>query len=403
MAKERTAIVNEARKHLGKPYSQGSGRLGPNVFDCSGLVYYVFLTATGRKLGTVTWTQDRSGERISVSEVLPGDLYFWGDQGNTSHVAIAIGNGDFIHSPQENEVVKITNIQYFPPNFALRMDLSEVADQEIITQGSKELRGIGLEYRVHIPNQGDLGFMVQNQVAGTVGKNIPLQAVDIFFNGSSSYFEVESHISGLGWQNTGSKIGVKGKNKNLEAFKFILKASMANRYTIEYRSHSSNVGWGEWTFEGQESGVTGKNLPIQAIQFRLKQKFIAQGTANPTKQGLEYRSYVQNQGWLGYVKEGNLSGTTARTLPMEALEVMLNGVSLSVQGHVAQLGWQLVGTTAGSIGKALNLEAFKIMSEKVIYRAHIQDIGWQEWKTNGEIAGTIGKVKYIEAIEIKVI
>lgn len=403
MAKERTAIVNEARKHLGKPYLQGAGRLGLNVFDCSGLVYYVFLTATGRKLGTVMWTQGRSGERISVSEVLPGDLYFWEDQGNTSHVAIAIGNGDFIHSPQENEVVKMTNIQYFPPSFALRMDLLEVADQEIIIQGSKELRGTELEYRVHIPNQGDLGFMVQNQGAGTVGKNITLQAADNFFNGSSSYFEVESHISELGWQNTGSMIDGKGKNKNLEAFKLNLKVSMSNRYTIEYRSHSSNVGWGEWKFEGRESGVTGEKLPIQAIQFRLKQQFIAQGTVNPTKQGMEYRNYVQNQGWLGYVKDGNLSGTTARTLPMEALEVMLNGASLCVQGHVAQLGWQPVGTTDGSIGKALNLEAIKIMSNKVIYRAHIQDIGWQEWKTNGEIAGMIEKVKYIEAVEIKVI
>ncbi len=133
MANERSAIVSEARKHLGKPYSQGAGRLGPNVFDCSGLVYYVFLTATGKQLGTVTWAQDRSGERISVNEALPGDLYFWGVQGNTSHVAIAIGNGDFIHSPQENEVVKITNVKYFPPSFALRMDLKELPDSKFKT------------------------------------------------------------------------------------------------------------------------------------------------------------------------------------------------------------------------------------------------------------------------------
>lgn len=139
MANERSAIVSEARKHLGKPYSQGAGRLGPNVFDCSGLVYYVFLTATGKQLGTVTWTQDRSGERISVNEALPGDLYFWGVQGNTSHVAIAIGNGDFIHSPQENEVVKITNVKYFPPSFALRMDLKEGPTIPLwnITKGTK--------------------------------------------------------------------------------------------------------------------------------------------------------------------------------------------------------------------------------------------------------------------------
>ena len=35
------------------------------------------------------------------------------------------------------------------------------------------------------------------------------------------------------------------------------------------------------------------------------------------------------------------------------------------------------------------------------YRVHIQDIGWQEWKKNGEIAGTTGQKKRIEAIEMK--
>jgi N-acetylmuramoyl-L-alanine amidase len=37
----------------------------------------------------------------------------------------------------------------------------------------------------------------------------------------------------------------------------------------------------------------------------------------------------------------------------------------------------------------------------IIYRVHVQDIGWTEWKQNGETAGTTGQSKRIEAIEIK--
>ena len=43
--------------------------------------------------------------------------------------------------------------------------------------------------------------------------------------------------------------------------------------------------------------------------------------------------------------------------------------------------------------KFVNLDNLK-------YRAHIQDIGWQDWKLRGEIAGTTGKKKRIEAIQI---
>ena len=38
-----------------------------------------------------------------------------------------------------------------------------------------------------------------------------------------------------------------------------------------------------------------------------------------------------------------------------------------------------------------------------MYRVHIQDVGWQEWKADGEIAGLAGKNKRVEAIQIKLV
>ena len=38
-----------------------------------------------------------------------------------------------------------------------------------------------------------------------------------------------------------------------------------------------------------------------------------------------------------------------------------------------------------------------------MYRVHVQNIGWQEWKTDGEIAGTSGQSLRLEAIQIKIV
>ena len=37
---------------------------------------------------------------------------------------------------------------------------------------------------------------------------------------------------------------------------------------------------------------------------------------------------------------------------------------------------------------------------KLKYRGHLQDIGWQDWKSNGEMAGTTGESRRLEAIQI---
>ncbi len=61
---------------------------------------------------------------------------------------------------------------------------------------------------------------------------------------------------------------------------------------------------------------------------------------------------------------------------------------------------------AGTQNQSLRLEAIKIKLEtsddySVMYRVHVQNIGWQEWKTDGEVAGTEGRSLRLEAIQIK--
>ena len=119
--KNASAIIKEAYKHIGKPYVWGAR--GPNTFDCSGFTQYVFLQVTGKDIGAWTVPQESSGTIIPVSKAKEGDLYFWGPRGNTEHVAIALGDGRFIHAPQPGQTVTVSNIQYFMPSFALRVKI----------------------------------------------------------------------------------------------------------------------------------------------------------------------------------------------------------------------------------------------------------------------------------------
>lgn len=103
------AIINTAKAQLGKPYVWGAE--GPNSFDCSGLVYYVY-GQHGIKMPRTSREQANVGTTVSQSQLQPGDLIFSSTDGSggVNHVGIYIGNGQMIHAPQAGDVVKTTNI-----------------------------------------------------------------------------------------------------------------------------------------------------------------------------------------------------------------------------------------------------------------------------------------------------
>lgn len=135
------AIVREAFEHLGKPYVWGAK--GPNTFDCSGLIYYVYMKATGHYIGGWTGEQQYAGTQIPVSQAQPGDLVFWGpSSGVTHHVGIYIGNGQFIHAPQPGDKVRVTSISDFTPDFAVRVNLAGLPAASGSLTGSSILDGL---------------------------------------------------------------------------------------------------------------------------------------------------------------------------------------------------------------------------------------------------------------------
>ena len=102
-----SAILNEAYKHLGKPYVYGAS--GPSNFDCSGFTEYVYNKAAGIDISRTTYSQINVGTPVSRDNLQPGDLVF----PHTGHVGIYIGNGQMIHAPQTGDVVKVSPVYKF--------------------------------------------------------------------------------------------------------------------------------------------------------------------------------------------------------------------------------------------------------------------------------------------------
>ncbi|WP_225208942.1 MULTISPECIES: C40 family peptidase [Lactobacillaceae] len=111
-------VVSIAKQQLGKPYIWGA--TGPNAFDCSGLVQYVY-RQVGISLPRTTYQQEYQGKAVSLNSLQLGDLLFWGNYGSAYHVAIYIGDGNFIQAPTKGQSVKVTNIKYYQPTFARRI------------------------------------------------------------------------------------------------------------------------------------------------------------------------------------------------------------------------------------------------------------------------------------------
>ena len=104
-----TSIPDRAAHHaaqlVGKPYRYG-GASPSTGFDCSGLVQWSYAQA-GRKLPRSTDDQRVAAQRIRVSELRPGDLIFFDQEGKKhGHVGIYVGNGEFVHAPSSGKRVR---------------------------------------------------------------------------------------------------------------------------------------------------------------------------------------------------------------------------------------------------------------------------------------------------------
>ena len=103
-------VLDFAHQQLGKPYVWGAQ--GPNSFDCSGLIYYVYKNAANITLPRTSVEQSKFGTTVSKSNLKAGDLVFFDtngpNNGAVSHVGIYAGEGQLIHaSSSSKKIVKV--------------------------------------------------------------------------------------------------------------------------------------------------------------------------------------------------------------------------------------------------------------------------------------------------------
>jgi cell wall-associated NlpC family hydrolase len=93
VAKPTGDVALLASQQMGKPYIWGA--TGPNAFDCSGLVQFVFARA-GRVEPRTAQAQYNSSQHLSPGQVVRGDLVFFGAPAGVYHVGIYVGAGQMI-------------------------------------------------------------------------------------------------------------------------------------------------------------------------------------------------------------------------------------------------------------------------------------------------------------------
>lgn len=106
-----------------------------------------------------------------------------------------------------------------------------------------------------------------------------------------------------------------------------------------------------------------------------------------------------------------ISDVALTTSGKEAIQTSASKkAGVSVRAHVQNYGWRKAvgnGKTAGTMGKSLRLEAYRIklvrtgVSGGIEYRSRVQKKGWMAWKRDGAMSGTKGKSLRIEAIQMR--
>jgi len=106
--------IEFTKQQLGEPYLWGGN--GPDQWDCSGILVKAF-AAAGVKIPRVANDQYvAGGAHLPVREAQPGDLIFWAtnpaDPVTVHHVAMYLGDDEYIHAPQTGDVVKISKLNW---------------------------------------------------------------------------------------------------------------------------------------------------------------------------------------------------------------------------------------------------------------------------------------------------
>ena len=226
----------------------------------------------------------------------------------------------------------------------------------------------------------------------------------------------QTHVQTIGWQGwkkDGEMSGTSGQSKRLEGINIKLENLNGN---VEYQTHVQSIGWQGWKSNGAMAGTSGQSKRLEAIKIKLSGE-----AAN--QYDIYYRVHAQSYGWLDWAKNGEAAGSEGYSKRLEGIEIRLvkKGEAapgstsrpfvckmIKYQTHVQNIGWQSEkadGEMSGTSGQYLRLEGIKIrlggsIDGGIAYATHVQTYGWQSYVSDGQLSGTSGQSKRLEAIRM---
>lgn len=287
---ERTSIIKEAEKHIGKPYVWGA--IGPDSFDCSGYTQYVFKHSINFSLQRTAEQQRQqlisSGKEISktdMSKWKPGDLMFFGNHGEAEHVAIYYGNGKVIHSIGDKVQINNYNslIDKDGATYQIMTVIKTVEDLggfTILKQDGSGKALAGAVFKITTPTG-----QVLTRTSNASGKVV----IDEIIAGSYKIVEVTSP-DGYLLDSTPRTITVKAGDKPAEhVYSFVNKQPTGEITLTKYNDDKSA------TIAGTSYRVTGPNS--------YNQTFVTDTNGKIALKGLSLGTYtfVEIQAASGYL------------------------------------------------------------------------------------------------------
>ena len=137
-------------------------------------------------------------------------------------------------------------------------------------------QNLNTTYQTHVQKRGWMDPISDNQVAGTIGNSLRLEAIKLKISNNplsfSGNIEYQTHIQKIGWQNWKNNYdisGTEGQGLRVEAIKIRLNGELALHYDVYYRVHCQTYGWTNWVKNGELAGTTGEGKRMEAIQIKI--------------------------------------------------------------------------------------------------------------------------------------
>lgn len=285
-----------------------------------------------------------------------------------------------------------------------------------------------VHYQTHVESIGWQQSVVDGITSGTVGKSLRVEAIKLAVTGNvSGGIQYQTHVQSIGWQNSvanNALSGTTGKSLRVEAVRIDFTGDLKSKFDIYYRVQSQDRGWLGWAKNGESAGTQGFSQRLETMQVKLVKKGTAFDVGGDaffdSELAVNYQTHVQDLGWQAAVKNGDVSGTSGKSLRLEGIKIDVANVAfhkmtggIQYQTHVQKIGWQNPvsdNALSGTTGQALRLEAIRInltgtlsQNYDVYYRVHVQDRGWLGWAKNGASAGSEGQSLRLEAIQINLV